>query len=90
MVGFVVTRPIKPSLSSRLDPVSQQPWTLSHKYEKSLSPLGKVPHSFIGVLSSPPHGCSKLLPQLLFFQLVFSSSVFGFKLGGWLPIIHHL
>ena len=41
MVGFVVTGPIR-------DLGSKQPWTLSHKYKKSLSPLDKVPHSSIG------------------------------------------
>ena len=44
MVGFVVTRPIR-------DLGSKQPWTLSHKYKKSLSPLDKVPHSSIGGFS---------------------------------------
>ena len=44
MVGFVVTEPIR-------DLGSKQPWTLSHKYNKSLSPLGKLPHSSIGGFS---------------------------------------
>ena len=44
MVGFVVTGPIR-NLGSK------QPWTLSNKYKKSLSPLGKIPHSSIGGFS---------------------------------------
>ena len=83
MVGFVVTGPTR-------DSSSKQPWTLSYKYKKSLSPLGKVCHSTIGVFFSLPRSCSKLPLQLLYFELVFSSSMFGFKLGGWLPILHHL
>ena len=41
MVGFVLTGLIR-------DLGSKQPCTLSHKYKKSLSPLGKVPLSSIG------------------------------------------
>ena len=33
---------------------SKQPRTLSHKYKKSLSPLGKVPHSSIRIFFSTP------------------------------------
>ena len=39
---------------------SKQPWTLSHEYKKSLSPLGTIPHSSIGVFFSLPHFYSKL------------------------------
>ena len=44
MVGFGVIELIR-------DLGSKQPWTLSHEYKKSLSPLGKVPHSSIGGFS---------------------------------------
>ena len=60
MVGYVVSGPIR-------DLGSKQPWTLSHKYKKSLSPWGKVPHSSIGGFFSLPHSCSKLLLLLLYF-----------------------
>ena len=77
MVDFVVTGPIRVLRS-------KQPEALSHKYKKSLSPLGKIPHSFIRIFSLP-HSCSKL-PLLL----LYSSFVFGFKFRGWFLNLHHL
>ena len=56
---------------------SKQPRTLSHKYKKSLSPLGKVPHSSIGVFLSTP-----FMLQASASPLVFSIDVF--KLHVWL------
>ena len=69
---------------------------LSHKYKKSLSPLGKVPHSSIGVFLSTPFLLQTfafariqalflfyfIMFLLLCFQMVLSSSVFGFELSG--------
>ena len=60
MVGFVVIGPIR-------DLGSKQPWTLSHKYKKSLSPLGQSTSLLHRGFFSLHHSCFKLPLLLLYF-----------------------